>query len=90
MSIRDQVIADAKDVPSLLTGAKEADPQLYAVLTAGGMWKKYVKIGAAAVAWMAAKFGLGWDADTCSAIAGFLLVIGAYVEHRLQPRIAPS
>ena len=89
MSIRDQVIADAKDVPSLLNGAQEADPELYAVLTGGGMWKKYVKIGAAGVAWVAAKFGLGWDTDTCTAIAGFLLVVGAYIEHKLQPRLAP-
>lgn len=90
MTIRDQLIADAKDVPSLLTAAQTADPEMYAVLTGGGMWRKYVKIGAAGVAWVATKFGLGWDADTCTAIAGFLLVVGAYIEHRLQPRLAPS
>ena len=84
---RDRLLADAKSVPSLLAQAQAFDRPLYGFLT--GSQAKNVWYGPAVsvVAWGAAHFGLGWDADTCSAIAGVLLVGITAAVHRFAPTL---
>lgn len=84
---RDQLIKDAKNVPQLLADAKAMDPEMYAALTGSHVPTAWVAPVAGAVAWVAAKYGLGWDQDTSDAIAGFIIVACTAAYHYLAPKI---
>ena len=85
---RDQLVADAKDLPGLIAAAQAADPTLFKMLTGNGTKSVWYAPVASAVAAVAAHFGLGWDADTCGAIAGVVLFAGTAMVHWLAPKLA--
>ena len=61
ISVRDQVIADAKSLPDLIAKAQSIDPGLAAQLTAKSLVASktpYGTIAFTAVAWLAAHYGL--------------------------------
>jgi hypothetical protein len=74
-------IAAAKDLPSLVTGLQATNPALAqqiegkALLASKTPWGT---LAVSAVSYLASKYGLGWDADTCTLVAGAGLVAGAY------------
>ena len=87
--LRDKIIADAKDVPSLLASTKDNDPAFYAALTGAHIKNVWIPPIASAVGWAAARYGLGWDAGTCTAVAGGIVVIGTAIFHYLAPCVSP-
>jgi hypothetical protein len=83
--VRDQVIAGAKSVPQLVEAAKVADPDLFAALKGMPAARLYAPPATAIIAWLAGRYGLDWPPDVCSAIALFLVSVGAGVVHALKP-----
>jgi hypothetical protein len=75
--VRDQVIAGAKSVPQLVEAAKVADPDLFAALKGMPAARLYAPPATAIIAWLAGRYGLDWPPDVCSAIALFLVSVGA-------------
>lgn len=86
--VRDSVISAAKDVPTLVAAAKASDPALYAALTKTGAGNQWYPVAVSAVSWLAAKYAVGWDATTCSAVAAVVLAAGTGVVHWLTARLA--
>lgn len=84
-SIRDQVVAGAKNTPELIEAAKVADPQLFAALQGMPAWHLYGPPVTAIVAWLAGRYGLGWDPGTCSGVALFLVTAATGFVHWLKP-----
>lgn len=84
-SVRDQVVAGAKSTPELIAAAQVADPQLFAALQGMPAWHLYGPVSTAAVAWLAGRFGLGWDGNTCGAVALVLMGAGTGLIHWLKP-----
>lgn len=82
-STRDKIIADAKDVPSLLAAAQTDDPALFNTLTGTRVKNVWIAPVASVVAAAAAHFGLGWDAGTCSEVAGMALFVVTGLVHWL-------
>lgn len=77
-----RAIAAAADLPDLLGKLKVASPPAYAQLTGKPLIEAKTPIGTAAVslvAFLAAKYGLGWDADTCAIIGGAGVIVGSYL-----------
>ena len=77
----DEAVAAAKDLPGLIEKLKTIDPTLSAALTTKPLAMSMTPWGtlaAAVVGWGASRYGLGWDASTCSLVAGVGVVIGAY------------
>lgn len=69
----DEIVGQAKSLPHLIELAKAADPALAEQLTGKALIASKSVWGPAAsmvVSWAVAKWGLGWDSDTCSAVAG--------------------
>lgn len=72
-AVRDRLIADAKDVPSLIAAANNIDPALAQALTGKALLEAKSTYGATValgVSWLATHYGLGWDADTCALVSG--------------------
>lgn len=86
---RNQVIADAKNLPTLLANAKVADPTLFSALTGSNDKAVWLAPATSAVAWVAGHYALGWDSDACSLVAlvGGSIVLAIW--HWLSPRIIP-
>lgn len=85
---RNRIIANAKDLPSLIQTAKAVDPDLAASLTPKALLASKSVWGSAAslmVGWAVTKWGLGWDADTCALVTG-LLVMGVTAALRAVTR----
>lgn len=77
MTIRDRLIADAQDVPSLILAANTEDPALAQALTGKALVASKSTYGATlalAVSWLATRYGLGWGADTCAMVSGVLVL----------------
>lgn len=80
-TVRDQVVADAKSLPDLIAKAQAVDPALAAQLTAKPLLASKSPIGtliAGVVAWLAGRYGLGWDQSTCDLVAGCAVLLGGY------------
>ena len=74
-TIRDQLIANAKDVPSLIAAAQTADPALADALTPKALIASKTVWGSAVglvVGWVVTKYALGWDPNTCAVVTGLL------------------
>ena len=85
---RDRIIADARDLPSLIQTAKAVDPDLAASLTPKALLASKSVWGSAVslvVGWAVTHWGLGWDADTCALVTG-LLVMGVSAATRAITR----
>lgn len=82
----DTAVADAKNLPQLVSTLQTVDPVLAeqftgkALLASKSPWGTLL---AAVVAYGASRFGLGWDHDTCALVAGAGLLLGAYVMRAL-------
>lgn len=82
MTVTDQVIADAKDLPSLVDGLKAVDPALAeqftgkALLASKSPWGTLL---AGAVTWLAGRYGLGWPPEVCALLGGAGVLAGAFV-----------
>jgi hypothetical protein len=87
---RNQVIADAKSLPGLLTTAKTVDPALFTALTGSNDKAVWLAPATSAVAWVASRYALGWDQDACSLVAlvGGSIVLAIW--HWLSPRLKLS
>ena len=75
-------VAAAKDLPDLVNKLQAADPALAQQIEGKALAASTTPIGTflvPAVVWLASHYGLGWDATTCSWIAGGLVLIGTYV-----------
>ena len=84
-SVRDAVVAGAKDVPQLIEAARVADPDLFAALHGMPAWHLYGPPATGVVSWLAGRYGLGWPPDVCSSIALFLVTAGAGIVHAIKP-----
>lgn len=77
----DQAIAVARDVPDLIQRAAAVDPTLAAKWTGEALIASRSPWGTLAggiVTWIAGRYGFGWDAGTCSLIAGVGVLAAAY------------
>ena len=75
-------VTAAKDLPDLVNKLQVADPGLAQQLEGKSLASSKTPIGTfliPAVVWIAARYGLNWDAQTCSEVAGALVLIGTYV-----------
>jgi hypothetical protein len=76
------VVADARDLPSLVATLQQADPVLAQQITGKALfasrsfWGNFLVPG---VAYAAGRYGLGWDHDTCAIVAGGILVVTSAV-----------
>ena len=86
-TIRDTIVADAKDTPALLASAKSIDPTFYGILTGNYTKTVWFAPAVALVAGGAARFGFGWDHDTCEAVAGIVLTAGLGLFHWMAPKL---
>ena len=78
---RDKLVADARSLPDLIAKAQMVDPALAEQLTNKSLLASKSPPGtliAGVVAWLAAKYGLGWDQATCDLIAGVAVLLGGY------------
>lgn len=84
-TVRDQIVAQAKDVPSLIATAKVLDPSLAQALEGKALLASksvYGPVVAAGVAWLAGRYGLGWDDNTTALVAGLVtLAISALLRY---------
>jgi hypothetical protein len=74
-------ISAARDLPDLVNKLQAADPQLAEQLEGKSLVASKTPLGTfvvPAVVWVSAHYALGWDATTCSMIAGALVLIGTY------------
>lgn len=79
--IRDQIVADAKNVPDLIAKAQTADPWLAQQLTGKSLFSSKSPpaiIVAALITWASTKYGFGWDQSTVDLLTMVVGVIAAY------------
>lgn len=88
--VRDQVIADAKSLPDLLSRAQEADPPLFKLLTASNAHNVWYAPLVSVVSWLSTHYALGWTPDTSSAVAGLILFVGVGAAHWIARQSAPA
>ncbi len=74
-------VAGAKDLPDLVKRLDAVDPSAAQAITGKALIASRTPWGVLAtmlVTWASAKYGLGWDADTCTLVAGAGAFIGSY------------
>ena len=90
-TVRDQMIAEAKSLPDLISKAKTVDPQLAAQLTTKAAIASKTMWGSVAsliVSWVVTKWSLGWDPNTCALVSGIIAMgVGAVVRRITDPRV---
>jgi hypothetical protein len=72
-ALQNRIVADARSMPDLIAAAKAADPALAEQLTGKALLYSRTVWGTPIVmliTWGASRYGLGWDVETCSAVAG--------------------
>lgn len=82
-TLRDRLIAEARDVPSLIASASVYDPALAqaligkALLASKSVWGPLV---GAAISWAVTRYGLAWDEGTSAEVTGgIILVVSAAI-----------
>lgn len=83
---RDDAIAAAQNLPTLVAGLKAADPALAQSLEGKALLASKSPWGTLAggiVAWLAAHYGLGWDQATCDLVAGAGVLVAAYLMRKI-------
>lgn len=78
----DQVVSSARDLPDLINKAAAFDPAFAAKFTGQALIASKSPWGSLAggvVAWLATKYGFGWDQATCDLVAGAGVLVGAYI-----------
>lgn len=79
-------IADAKDLPALVTKLNEIDPAYGQQLTGKALLASKTPWGTLAVgaaAWLSTHYGLGWDEATASLVGGAAVLVGSYAMRAL-------
>jgi hypothetical protein len=82
--VRDQIIADAKSLPDLISKAQALDPDLAkqltgkALLASKSIWGNAVAL---VVGWAVTRYAIGWDQDTCALATG-VVTMGVTVAAR--------
>ena len=77
----DDAIADARSLPALLAKLKTASPDAYGQLVGKPLIASrspWGTITVAIVAWLASRYGLGWDEGTCTIVGGLGVIAGSY------------
>ena len=91
-TVRDQIVADAKNLPDLIQKASVLDPAMAQALTGQAQTASKTPLGAiiaAGIAWLAAHYGLGWGQATDDLVAGAAVLAGGYLTHPVSQG-APS
>lgn len=79
---RDQVVASAKDLPDFIRKATAFDPDTAAKWTGKALLASKTPWGTLAVplvAYLASRYGFGWDDSTCALVAGAGVLVGSYL-----------
>ena len=77
-SIRDRIIADAKDLPSLIAQAEVFDPELAKALVGKALLASKSVYGpaiGAVISWAVTRYGLAWDDNTSAIVTGGIIVL---------------
>lgn len=80
-TVRDRIVADAKNVPDLIAKAQKVDPQLAQQLTGKSLFSSRSPPGiaiAAVFTWLSTKYGFGWDSSTVDMLTLVAGVVAAY------------
>ncbi len=80
-SLTDTAVAAAKNLPDLVANLKQIDSPLAQQIEGKPLAASRTPWGTLAtgvVAWLAAKYGLGWDEQTCALVAGAATLLGGY------------
>lgn len=92
--LRNQIIADAQDLPDLVARAQTLDPALFSALTQGASMASATPLGAfvaADITWLVTTYGLGWSPTFVDMLSGAAIVAGGYAVHWWQSvRNAPA
>lgn len=78
----DQITAMARDVPDLIAKAATVDPDLASKWTGKALVASKTPWGTLAggiVAWLASKYGFGWDQATTDLVAGAGVLVMSFV-----------
>lgn len=89
-NVRDQIIADARTLPGLIAVAQARDPVLANAILGRATSAAKTQGGAAvagAVTWIAARYGLGWDAGIDEIVAGLITLVAGLAIHWTQVRL---
>lgn len=89
-SDRDRIVASAHSLPDLVAKAETLDPALAAKLKGQAAIASATPVGAllgGAIGLIAARYGLGLDAEMVNLISGGLVLGGGYVAHWVQARL---
>lgn len=82
LSLTDEAVAGAKSLPELIDRAQMADPALAKALTGKALIASKTPAGVllgTGFAYLATKYGLGWDQGLCELVAGGALLAASYV-----------
>ena len=77
-SIRDRIISDAKDLPSLIAQAEVFDPELAKALVGKALLASKSVYGpaiGAVISWAVTRYGLAWDDNTSAIVTGGIIVL---------------
>lgn len=88
-SIRDQIVADAKTLPGLVTAAQAADPPLANAILGKATSAAKTQVGAlvtGTVALLATRYGLGWSDGTDELVGGLVTLGAGFLIHWVQVR----
>ena len=87
VSLRDSLIAGARSAPELIARARsEGDPKLAEALTGKALLAARSPYGVVAtyiITWLAAKYGLGWDANIVALVAGAAVYVAALLFRKI-------
>ena len=86
--VRSELIKAAQSAPHLLDMAKEADPNLFKLLTGPSSASIWASPVTGVIVGLAARYGRGWDKDTCASIAAIIIFLGTALFHYLLPQPA--
>jgi hypothetical protein len=92
-TVRDQLFAQAKSLPDYLSMAESLDPTMAAAIKGQGQSVSATPVGGlvvAAVGFLSSHFGLGWGEAGDAAVASVLFLIGGYLTHLVQGRLAKA
>ena len=81
-TITDQVVGAAQDLPDLINKASTFDPDTAAKWTGKALLASKTPWGTLLVplvTYLASRYALGWDTNTCTLVAGVGVLVGAYI-----------
>jgi hypothetical protein len=90
VSVRDQLVADAKTLPGLIAAAQVADPALANALLGKATSAAATQAGAVVtggVALLATHYGLGWSDATVATLGGLVTLFAGLAINWLQVRL---